>query len=170
MAAKIMEEEASKKYPELKDEFSASRIRDRHRYRMKKKMGGIPPNPDYRPNCKKCGSHSVIISQKTGKPTGHGLCHRCRSEGLAPERERKAEKQAKKAKEEFRQIPVDIEVEKNWRKFAAKVDDLFCEFENMAIYGKVGPEGLMDGVIPIQQRIDNLTSTIIEMSTYKGKY
>jgi hypothetical protein len=44
--AAIMAEEANQAYPELKDEFSADRIRDRYRYHMKKKMGEIPPADD----------------------------------------------------------------------------------------------------------------------------
>jgi len=172
VVAEIMEEEAYQKYPELKNDFSASRIRNRYRYHMKKKVGEIHPNSGgaYRvPNCKKCGSRSVIMSPKTEEPMEHGLCYRCRSEELAPEKERKAEQRDKKAKEEFRQIPVDTEVERNWRKFASKIDELFDEFENTVMGGKVGREVLMDVVIPIQRRLENLTSTVIEMSTYKGK-
>jgi hypothetical protein len=39
----------------------------------------------------------------------------------------------------------------------------------VALAGKVGREVLMDVVIPIQERLRNITSGIIEMSTYKGK-
>ena len=171
-AAEIMQKEAYLKYPELKDEFSESRIRDRYRYHMRKKVGEIPPNSSavYRvPDCKKCGARSVIMSPKTEEPMEHGLCHQCRSEELAPERERKAEQRAKKAKEGFDQKPTDAEVEQNWRKFASKIDTLFDEFEYVAMAGKVGREVLMDVVIPIQERLRNITSTVIEMSTYKGK-
>ena len=91
-AAEVMQEEAYDSYPDLKTEFSASRIRDRYRYHMQgKKVGEIPP-PDSQfagwPMCKVCGSNRVVEkphwdgSGKPLEPEEHGQCQSCYNDQL----------------------------------------------------------------------------------------
>jgi hypothetical protein len=42
-ASEIMHGEAYQEHPELRDEFSASKIRNRYQYHMKRKLAEIPP-------------------------------------------------------------------------------------------------------------------------------
>jgi hypothetical protein len=91
-AAEVMHEEACEAYPELKNEFSTSKIRDRYRYHMKgKKLGEIPPHDSPFagwPICQKCGSSRVKEkyhlhdSGEPLEPEEHGLCSECYREQL----------------------------------------------------------------------------------------
>jgi hypothetical protein len=62
---------------------------------MKEKVGQVVPKTSggyQTPRCKKCDHGLVIISPKTQDPMEHGLCRRCQSEELAPERAKKNSK------------------------------------------------------------------------------
>ena len=81
-AAEVMMEEALELHPELKEEFSADKIRMRYRYHMngKKVEEFLPIMPAW-PMCKKCGQGPVLseFNQGSIEPAEHGLCRDCNS-------------------------------------------------------------------------------------------
>jgi hypothetical protein len=127
------------------------------------------------PKCKKCGNfrvkHRWVSTDEPGdmpgstrqakEPMEHGLCRDCRSRELAEEK-------AKKAKKEFKETPIDLEVDKFWSNTDISIS--LYKIEQQIITGKVSKKTL-EKVLPIHERISaifGLTSEVIEKSTFQG--
>jgi hypothetical protein len=155
-AADMMELEALKEYPEMRQEFNADRIRHRYRYHMKKKDMGetLPPKPvagHQWPNCKKCGNFRVKNGKsvpdgepdKNGKqtlvpaPASHGLCSRCHQEELREKELEKLQCDFDAKAKDFEQTPIDPKAECYWAKLTEQLEELLTV--DFAI-GKISPE------------------------------
>jgi len=141
-AARLLEKEALKEYPEMEQEFSADRLRKRYQYHMKggdkKEVGENLPPADDRPKCITCDDKPVIVSKKTGQPMKHGLCYGCRKNANGKKNDQLPKKVSKKVQKEFDKKSADPKAHKYWSNVASKMDDLFKE----PVIGKVGVDVL----------------------------
>jgi len=116
------------------------------------------------PRCSNCHLRRVEKNGHTGKPHGSGLCRACRTKI-------KKEKKIQQAKEEFDQVPIDLDADRHWSKFAEKlikfIDENAVNNNGDEIVGKVN-ENTFHSLFEAQKVLSNVISMVIEKSTYEA--